>query len=308
MDLTFVSSPLFLAITGIGAVFLFLLFTSSLGQTKRARQVQLEMQQAARRQNQKKVTVLIELTRRADSCFALLDHLAAQNYRHLQVVVVVKQTAGKNALPSVRRYAKSLPLNLVAVKHTKGLSKQDAVRQHASGSLIVWLRPDEHLTDNFFEEVSLFFITASVGALQLRRQVELGDSLYSALSAWKAMLLPANDTPCVYRKSFYVKPRAYLTRRAINQAIISPAVASKPKNIYDTLLSVLRVLLLVGIAVGAIYFARQVYGGGYIVAAIFGAYLLLILSWQSSFRGYTLADRINLVLISPFLPIVVWLR
>jgi hypothetical protein len=57
-----------------------------------------------RKHAQQKVTVVVELGKRADSITPLLDHLFSSPYKKLEVIVLIKHTAGKNAKRQLELY------------------------------------------------------------------------------------------------------------------------------------------------------------------------------------------------------------
>ena len=72
--------------------------------SQQVRQVYAYLLRDARRRAQQPITVVVYLERRAETIMPLLTHLTSLQYEKLQVLVVVKQTAGSKAVAELQRY------------------------------------------------------------------------------------------------------------------------------------------------------------------------------------------------------------
>ena len=129
-----------------------------------------------------KISVIVPLSRRAESLFETLDHLRAQNYEQLEVVVVVRQTAGKNAANTLRRYRrKHADLSLRIVKHKKGMDSRVLASRYARGEVVMELEPSYRLSPGFFAQSSAHFNVASLDELRPIVYKRAGNSITSGL-------------------------------------------------------------------------------------------------------------------------------
>ena len=115
-------SPLLLAIIGLLIVaFVMIQIVSDTYTIRHSKRIARQLMLLAKQHNKESFTVLIELAKSPATILGLLDDIYAQEYPHLQVVVIVKQTAGKNALDTLEKYRRSFHRkNLRLVRHTRG--------------------------------------------------------------------------------------------------------------------------------------------------------------------------------------------
>lgn len=118
---------------------------------RRSRRLYKTLIAVAKSQNKQSFTVVVELTRQATTLLPLLDHLYQHNYSKLEVIVVIKHSAGKNARTVLERYRRANRIKgLKLVKHVRGLSNSDILRRYGSGSLAMMLGSDERLSIDSF--------------------------------------------------------------------------------------------------------------------------------------------------------------
>lgn len=191
LDVSFILTPAGLTwlVLIIGIVLLQLVMTGrAMSETSR---VQRALMVAAKRRALKTVTVVIELSRRADTVFDLLDHLTAHHYSKLDVVVIIRHTAGKHAERDLMAFKKTSGLRrLTLVRYRKGMTVESIAASQAKGTVLLKLDPDMRLNDRFFTYLSYAF-SAPVDALYVRRfrrpQRTLLSAWWSLSSLWRAV-------------------------------------------------------------------------------------------------------------------------
>lgn len=156
--------------------------------------VQQALMSQAKRRALRAITVVIELQRRPESIFNLLDHLAAHHYKKLDVVVIMKPTAGKTAKAKLEKYRTTTELQrMTLVTFRKGMTDAALATQYAKGTVLLKLDPDMLLSDRFFERVSYGF-AASKSALLVRRfrrpERTLVSGWTSLSSLWRSVFTP----------------------------------------------------------------------------------------------------------------------
>lgn len=164
-------------------------------ETSKVRSALLE---SAKKSSLRRITVVLELRRRAASLFDMLDHLAAHQYKKLDVVVIVRSSAGKNASTDLQYYADANGLNsLQVIPYRRGVSDK-TVAEKAKGAVLLKLDGSMRLSERFFERVSYGFMAAP-DALLVRTYLRPGRTLISAWqslsSLWRSLFVPLHHRP-----------------------------------------------------------------------------------------------------------------
>ncbi|GEM_PF-3399450 len=128
------------------------------------------------------ITVVVPLRRRADSLERLFRELEVHRYEHLEIIVVIYQTAGSRAQLQARQLARRHGLTVKTVRHRKGLSLERIAHSRARGEAVILLAAHDRLTHRFFEHAS-YALTQKVTALRVRQFVQLDARLITTLRA-----------------------------------------------------------------------------------------------------------------------------
>jgi hypothetical protein len=262
-----------------------------------------------RKHAQQKVTVVVELGKRADSITPLLDHLFSSPYKKLEVIVLIKHTAGKNAKRQLELYRQHRQIkNLRLVSARAGISIKDVVRRYSTGKLVTTLTADQRLSKNFYTNISVDFVFSQPDVVLPRRSVRLSRTVTSALQSQIVMWMqfvtrsPIATTQkmlpgIIYsRKALLATPRKSLVVTRSRFGYIS-----QPANTRHTVAQQLYlVLALIVAAVLSALIANT--PEVLLLACIFmGAYLLTYIGSLSKIPHYSLLERLCLVLIAPLL-------
>lgn len=161
---------------------MFVSFRMVSGTSKHRSAVRRTLMKSAKKRAQRKVSVVVQLRRRANSLENLFEQLAAQHYKKLEVIVVVYHTAGKAAPQATRTLARRHNLVVKTISHKKGLTNEIAAIRRATGDIVMLLSADTRMSERFFEKLSLAF-TQPVEAVRIHQLSQIGQSLISAFRA-----------------------------------------------------------------------------------------------------------------------------
>lgn len=273
----------------------------------------------AKVQNAKPISVIIELRRAADSIMPLLDHLQSHQYTKLQVVIIVKQTAGSRAMMKLTTYRRKHPgSRLTIVKHRKGLTTQTVVRRYATGSLVMRLDADDRLSPDFFSLVSLQFIGVTTKAVIPRTQVildrTLGSAMQAILAIWADLRHTYTKPPLkeetiqpgvVYLKTALTGRTASSRKIEYSHLVYRLVPASPHRQFVRTFRNVapnskLAWLGALSVIAATILIAITLRGdAGQLIAFVMALYCVSLLFLIFTTRGYSLYARFNLILLSP---------
>lgn len=274
------------------------------------------------------VSVIIELNRSASSIIPLLDHLFKQKYSHLEVVVVIKHTAGKNARKDLESYRRKQRVSgLRLVKHIKGLGMQQIIRRYTKGELLLQLTKDSRLSDNFFSDISLDYLLSNTGVIAPIRYLKPSKSLASGLSAhfsvWSHFIAQFNtprhkvfplENGIIYSRTLLTKDELPLAKysalRSRSASISTKAVGSMSMTSYLKSASGLVMdspskwasLLLALLLFASATILGITYPSDFpiVTIVIVAVYVAVSARTQLGLTGYSVADQATLILLSPF--------
>ena len=266
-----------------------------------------------RKVNQRSASVIIELNQRAETIMPLIKHLYNQKYSKLEVIVIVKQTAGAKAQSRLVSFRRKHHLkNLRIIKHKKGLTVSAVVDKYASGAFIIQLLTGDRLSKNFFSNLSLDALDLDSAVIIPRQQLRLSNNLSRALrvhiNVWQNLLsrLKPSDAPrklasgIVYQKKSLTSDRnTKITTKTSNRLYVMrqlsvPQISHpwKERSIFLTTTSVI---------VGLIVLLLLADASERVILIIFlaGLYVVTYSVFQLSLKGYSWLDKLSLVLLAP---------
>lgn len=326
MELAHIVPPI--ALPGIALLLLAVVLLQAHGnqQSRKLKRTRQLILQFARTHAAKKVTVAVELTRRADTILPMLDHLYEHDYRKLEIIVIIKQTAGskaRSALDSYRR--KNQRKGLRIISHRKGLTPQLILRRYASGDLVVHLEPSDRLSPDFFPVASFHFIDPGLNVLLPQTSPRLDQTISSATGALLALLgdtittinqgiipsvLPQHiPLRSIVRKRWILgtKPSSEIVQTYSSQLFVTTASRSVKQLAAPTTQK--RILSwrfhgVTGLCATAI--AGLTIWNGVTVSAWFAlstlllGYCVVLVALVAGSRSYALGAKLNLILFAPF--------
>lgn len=284
-------------------------------ETRQSRRLHQLLIRMAKQISQQPISVIIELDRKADSIFTLIDHLYEQQYPKLEVVVIIKQTAGKKAQTQLINYRRRKNLkSLRIIKHKKGLTVTQTVSKYASGNLVVKLLANNRVSATFFSDVSLDSLSSTYSVIVPRTHIKLDTSVRSGMlahiSVWQRFFSRLR-----YERVLQVMtPGVVYNRKALIKGGIKPsAPACVSRQAYVSTLGneggapefrlrkKYSVIVILGV-IGLITVFSAVNAEERIILAIFlvSLYLVVHTGLQIGLKGYSLLDKVNLVLLTPF--------
>lgn len=250
--------------------------------------------------------VIIPLARRAETVFPLLDHLYAQHYDKLQIIVVVKQTAGRNAEKDLQAYRKANKVKgLKVVRYRAG---QDMATLTAS-QYVLEMQPTDRLTARFFEVASLILTTHRPNALAIRTIV-LPERTFA--SAYQACGIVLRSVLSAVAPRALPSSRMAARRVTLGEDVAPVRLASYQFGIYqqEAVLPSLKQLLatiLAGVvtygALVTVFIFTDPLFTPVIVAFIAGSHALLMAIIFTAIRGYRFIDYLNMLLFVPLAPL-----
>jgi hypothetical protein len=162
---------LWLVLGIVGAV---LLLHMMLGfrSSQQTRAVQAYMLQEGRRRTRQSFTVMLTLDRRADTILPLLDHLRSNGYPKLQVVIMIKQTAGSKAQATLASYKRKHQLkDWRIVSHRRGMTLDSAAQRYATGKYVMTLQANSRVDEHFFDRLSRALVATKAPVMMIRSLV-----------------------------------------------------------------------------------------------------------------------------------------
>jgi hypothetical protein len=276
------------------------------------------------KKNVPKISIVVELRHVASTIFPLIDHLYQHNYPGLEVIVVVKQTAGKYAHAKLSYYRrKHQRKSLRIVKHSKGMDTSVVVRRFASSPFVMKLKPTDRLSEKFFNDLSLELLNNEVSIFVPRTHVIVGKTLVSALYAvnamWKHTMSGLRSTVSmqdktvedgkIYRRRDLLKgselQSMYVSRVAVHRASVESwrvlLAQSSSRSLRLMQSKKVRAFAIAGIAVsvglGAYLWNQDVLLLAELILAI---YLIAYTRLLLGLKGYSMLERLSLLLFAPF--------
>jgi hypothetical protein len=323
MELFIPHTPLAIVIAAFLALIVGLKILKDAKEIRSSRQTHSTIMKFVKKKNVPRFGVVIELSRTADTIMPLLDHLYDQNYKSLEIVVMVKHTAGKYAQSKLMYYRrKNQYKNLKIIKHSKGMNMTTVIRRHISSEFVMQLHSNNTLSEGFFSRVAIEFLDNGASVIVPRRHIAPGKTVLGALcaafSVWQH-IFAVFSTPnfkeskpvlgMVYRRKSLLNDTGlnavYIARIAVHDVaeVSWKTMFKKVAIITSKLLRTIRVRLafVAGMIVIAglsayIWNEDTLLFAEFIVAIYSVAYGLSLLG----LKDYSLSERINLLLFAPF--------
>jgi hypothetical protein len=263
-----------------------------------------QLVQIGKDHSRKSFTVVITLRKRAESIQPLLEHIYSLGYKELQVLVILKHSAGKNAqskLMSMRRKNKWQGMRISSYK--KGQSHQEVMHRYAKEGLVIELLPDSRLTPGFFDDMSYERLLNPQGTIVLKQQHQLDVSLTSAFDAhfelWtslypfvlKHVKRNRSSTPLF---ATIITPARSLTGRSF--AVSSIQAIAKHLSLAKIASGVV-ILSAIGVILSHALEQNDIIT---LIAIIVVAYAVTYSINMLRQKARSITDRISLMLLSPF--------
>jgi len=323
MQLFIPHTPLAIVITTVLAFIVCVKIFLDMKEIRASRQVHSSIMKFVTKKNVPRISIIIELRKTADTLIPLLDHLYNHDYPRLEVVIVVKHTAGKFAQSKLMYYRRKYQRkDMKVIKHSKGMDIFSVTNRYVTSPFVMQLHPNDKLSNDFFTHIALELLDKRIDVITPRRHVSAGKTILSALNVvfgvWKHILTAFHTAAHVdnrfipgkvYRRRSLLGraqlKNVYVSRVAVHQfsekswkALFQAAMTNITR--YTQSIKV-RVGILTGLVAGiglAIYvwdqdtlllaeFMLLVY------SAVFGLLIIRL-------KGYSLSERVSLLLFGPF--------
>jgi hypothetical protein len=262
--------------------------------------------QSGKRQAQRSVSVILHLDKRAESIIPLLDQLFGQGYSKLEVIIVIKQTAGKNARTSLTSYKKTNQANIRLVTYRAGLSDKDVTSRYVTSEFIMRLLPDMTLSKQFFINISFDYLLTRADGIIPRFYTRLDNTIRKAIASDKRTLVPQSPVDLTIITPGVVYKRRSLLKLPKHPSIVpsqatfildSGKIAPKTRP---------RVRLVAFVALVLIHGALATYivtldwpERLLLLAVYFGALAFLYISSLINHKAYSPLEKVSLILLSP---------
>lgn len=323
-ELAFLLTPIGITLAVFLLVIAYIHTTTTMRALNDTKRVRDQLLQAAKQQARRSFTIVVTLTRRADTMWPLLDHLAGHGYKKLHVLVIVKPTAGSKALSTLRAYRRSMPsLKMTFVTYRKGMQPSDLVGRYATGDYILPLNADMRLSPDFFTQAS-YGLVQKPTALSVRTYHQPQATLLSGFSSidmmWQAVIRRLDSRPTSYTSltdGIIMAKKSVVKQEVMNaQAVMSdefgidtayaptkPYITSAMSALWTLVgLTVLLSLLAVLIATTP----SSVLPFILLLMAI--VYLVSSALLMTSMKGLRTASVVQMVMLTPFYPLYVVVR
>jgi hypothetical protein len=262
--------------------------------------------QSGKRQAQRSVSVILHLDKRAESITPLLDHLFGQGYAKLEVIIVIKQTAGKNARTQLTSYKKASQANMRLVTYRAGFSDKDVISHYATSEFVMRLLPDMTLSKQFFTNISFDYLLTRADGIIPRSYTRLDNTIKKAIASDKRTLIPQSSVDLIV-----ITPGVVYKRRSLLKFPKHPSIVpSQAAFILDSGKLALegrpRVRLVWLIALVVIHAALATYivtldwsERLLLLAVYLGALAFLYISSLLNLKAYSPLEKVSLILLSP---------
>lgn len=299
----------------IAAVTLVLQFVVSFINSRQVGRVYKYLINDARQRSRRSFTIIITLSRRADTIMPLLDHLRAFNFTKLQVVVVIKQTAGSRAQRSLEAYRRKTGLKLTIVNYRRGLTTATLAGRYATGDYVMQIDSIDRLSSRFFDLVSQILYSTHASALVVRnhlrpRQTFLQAAtsityLFNGLGLVIGINRDKSRQHLIIKRKLLASGKEFTARPYLAEQVHIDMSTSQTKLVLSP--TYLSFSAVIGALMIVTYYLIGRLAGPY-EASIFAIALLTTLAicvvvLMASLRGYKLIDYIDMVLFVPLLPI-----
>ncbi|MES2631074.1 MAG: hypothetical protein V4611_03890 [Patescibacteria group bacterium] len=288
----------------------------SLKDTKATRDALLEQ---AKFQSLQSFTAITSVTKKANEVYAVLSHLDSHAYKKLQVVVVIEQTAYKNAKSHLEAYKKAhSSLDMRIVVRGKNTQDRAILRRYAKGEYVIRLTPKDQLTKSFFQYAS-YALTHDVQALRIRSlvkpEVSLTSGFISLLSLWRALIQYITRRSIkatglidgvIVKRSVLEADKQYQARAILHEEF---AIVSSAQQLRSTtklpLIHSIAYLLITAAILAALSFTYSATPSTIFVASLLlllAAYVISSCLLLLSQKGLTFKESLTLILLIPFYP------
>jgi|GEM_PF-1193914 len=300
------------------AIFL-VLFMYGLGArgSLQTRRVHAFLLRSARQRAQQTFSIVVPLERRAGVLYPLLEHLRAHNYPKLQVVVLVKRTAGRRAQAELEAYRRATRYpRLKLVQYTRGMTDAVIAERCATGKYILTLSVHDRLSPHFLRRVSYVLATLNPEALAIREVIRPVRTFERALHSIDS-LLKVNGALSVGGP--LPEARIMMRRQALRRGIVAHPDVFAPHQFYlytkqpqgaqfswRPSWRLLAVLVLCGTiwALGGAYlWQRDQLMAQVAMVGVVGVLELMLWMCLLQARGYRSIDHLNLMLFLPLAPL-----
>lgn len=328
MDIfSFIIPPTILIICLGVIIFVVLAFklSADVREVRRSRRLYKKLIEIAKKTSRKTISVVIELNQNADRLIPLLDSLYAESYPKLEVIIVIKHTAGRTAQAKLKYYRqKNHHKKLKLVKHVKGLDASDVIKKYASGYLVVPLVVGSKLSRHFLDDVSIDSLSSSRDVMAVRIIPALSNSLTSAMVAhfgiWRIFFASVRPKKVNKIQAGFVYRRQSIKDDKISEGLIpyvahnativtTSKVLTSNNYMRQALVSiakqaskwyVLTTLALGLIGLTALFVLMGADDGRILVGFIFITYVITHVGLVLSIKSYSVKDRASLALLAPF--------
>lgn len=328
MEFLIPTTPISIAITCLIVLFVIFQIYIDYREISKNNRLYRELLAIAKKTSERSFTVVIELYDNVNSILPLINHLYGHGYEKLEVVVVIKKTANKNARVILNRYKKANDLKqFKIVSEVLNQGMEGVLRRNCTGVLALIMDKDDRLSKRFFELASVEALYAENHMIVVPRyHIRLNETITSALQAqtsvlyqlffrlfrFKVPIWPLHTGIIYNRQAILIdEVRKDVVKTYVSQRLFISSPAKKKMREYfaSSINEVVRILgtvkrfialmVLLAIAATGVFFIKpndlNLLIGFFAMAYIFGC-----ITMQLRLNGYSVIDRINLALITPF--------
>jgi len=299
--------------------------TGDVREIRKSRRLYQKLVSAGKKSSRKTISVVIELSQSADKLVPLLDDLYKQKYTKLEVVIIIKHTAGRMALSKLKYYRQKNHIKkLKLIKHVKGLGLAEAIKKYSSGYLVVPLATGDRVSKNFLDDISTDSLLSVQEVMSLRTIPGLNNNLTSAMVAhfhiWRTLITGLRSKKVNNIQAGFVYKRQLINDERVHQgfkpyAIRSATVMTAPKVLtakayrsqalaaiaqYASKWYVLIALAAGLIGLTALFVVLGAIDSITLVGVVFIVYIITHIGLVAVIKIYSIKDRLNLVLLAPF--------
>lgn len=316
MDISELFSPNTLIIIVFALVLVGLKLYNDVRDIRSARRMRQLSAAYIKANNTPRISVMINLSRSAETIYPLLDHLYSHNYANLEVVIVIKHTAGKYAQKKLLSYRRKNRIRLLKlVKHAKGMTRESLIRQKTTGELVLLLSASDTLSSNFFTGAALDSLDNTAAAITPNHYAAIDTTFTSAQRAiagiWAQILkrFTANNAIIglqngyIYRRNTLTNQRSMSTVRykttPAYQATIITSSHVMPQRIATSSNAIKR-SLLVAVIVASLLVFLSTYNVTVFAQLLLLSYIFIFSAFTLDIKEYSIRERVTLILFVPF--------
>jgi hypothetical protein len=257
------------------------------------------------------VSVVIELHKKADTIIPLLNHLHDQSYAKLEVIIILKHTAGKNARPVLTRYKQTHSgIRLRLVSHRVGMTQFEVIRRFATNPLVMTLFADQKLSPHFFSHISIDYALERPDYIIPKQYAALDNTIRSALVSHAVFLNSKSAAAStstlvsgiVYKRaSLLRRPKTEHTRLSHSSYTVTSAKPYAARGLSTPRITVSKLMLIIAAILGLLYVALSLKLPDtlFLLGLIVAAYVFIYATSLIGLKAYSLIEKISLVLLSP---------